>query len=99
MRVREITSLEKLFEAGVHPDPEKIRTTVEMLEPGDKKYLQRALLVSKLPRKICSKSVSKYKDTEKPVRNRHSVAVGARACKRVGVAKEQLNKITCFEIV
>ncbi len=42
--VREITHLgEKLSEAGVQPDPEKVRAIAEMPVPQDKNDLQRAL--------------------------------------------------------
>lgn len=34
---------EKLSEAGVQPDPEKIRAIADMPAPEDKKDLQRAL--------------------------------------------------------
>ena len=46
---------EKLSEAGVHPDPEKVRAIAEMPVPQDKNDLQRALgLVNYLTtRKIC----------------------------------------------
>ncbi len=50
-----------------------------------------SLRVNKLPGKICSKSVSKYKVIKKPVGIKHRVAVEKGACRRVVVVEGQFD--------
>lgn len=66
---------ERLSEEGVQPDREK--NPGNRRNAGTKKQERPAesLRVSKLPGKICSKSVSKYKVIKKPVGIKHRLAV------------------------